>query len=184
MNFNQKEIRKLAEGDAHTFEALHRTFFPKVHQFALMLLKNAQDADDVCQIIFMKVWLRRARLLEVASLDSYLFMLSKNSILDYLSSRKMKNNDSDKIPEKTDAVTPHDNLVASDTQLLIEMVVENMPEQRQTIYRMSREQHLKNEEIASRLGIQKKTVENHLNLALKDIKNELFLILFVSLFWV
>ena len=49
---------------------------------------------------------------------------------------------------------------------------------------MSREQHLKNEEIASRLGIQKKTVENHLNLALKDIKNELFLILFVSLFWV
>jgi RNA polymerase sigma factor, sigma-70 family len=111
-------------------------------------------------------------------------MLSKNSILDYLSSRKMKNNGSDKIPEKTDAVTPHDNLVASDTQLLIEMVVENMPEQRQTIYRMSREQHLKNEEIASRLGIQKKTVENHLNLALKDIKNELFLILFVSLFWV
>ena len=74
--------------------------------------------------------------------------------------------------------------MASDTQLLIEMVVENMPEQRQTIYRMSREQHLKNEEIASRLGIQKKTVENHLNLALKDIKNELFLILFVSLFWV
>lgn len=184
MIFNQNEIKKLAEGDARTFEALHRTFFPKVHQFALMLLKNAQDADDVCQIIFMKVWLRRARLLEVASLDSYLFMLSKNSILDYLSSRKMKNNGSDKILEKTDAVTPHDNLVASDTQLLIEMVVENMPEQRQTIYRMSREQHLKNEEIASRLGIQKKTVENHLNLALKDIKNELFLILFVSLFWV
>lgn len=90
MIFNQNEIKKLAEGDARTFEALHRTFFPKVHQFALMLLKNAQDADDVCQIIFMKVWLRRARLLEVASLDSYLFMLSKNSILDYLSSRKMK----------------------------------------------------------------------------------------------
>ena len=184
MNFNQKEIRKLAEGDARAFEVLHRTFFPKVHQFSLMLLKNAQDADDVCQIIFMKVWLRRARLLEVASLDSYLFMLSKNSILDYLSSRKMKNDDLNKILEGVDAVTPHDNLVANDTQLLIEMVVENMPEQRQTIYRMNREQHLKNEEIASRLGIQKKTVENHLNLALKDIKNALFLILFAPLLWV
>ena len=49
---------------------------------------------------------------------------------------------------------------------------------------MNREQHLKNEEIASRLGIQKKTVENHLNLALKDIKNALFLILFAPLLWV
>lgn len=55
MNFNQKEVRKLAEGDARTFAALHRTFLPKIHQFALMLLKDDQDTDDVYQIIFMKV---------------------------------------------------------------------------------------------------------------------------------
>ena len=55
MNFNQKEVRKLAEGDARTFAALHRTFLPKIHQFALMLLKDNQDTDDICQIVFMKV---------------------------------------------------------------------------------------------------------------------------------
>lgn len=55
MNFNQKELRKLAEGDARTFAALHRTFLPKIHQFALMLLKDNQDTDDICQIVFMKV---------------------------------------------------------------------------------------------------------------------------------
>ena len=184
MNFNQKEIRKLAAGDARMFGALYRIFFPKIHQFALMLLKDNQDADDVCQIIFMKVWLKRKSLLEVTNLDSYLFILSKNTIIDYLSSEKMKNNDSDKVIDRIDTVTPHDNLVASDTQLLIDMVVENMPEQRQNIYRMSREQHLKNEEIAAKLGIQKKTVENHLNLALRDIKKALFLILFAPVLWV
>ena len=49
---------------------------------------------------------------------------------------------------------------------------------------MSREQHLKNEEIALRLGIQKKTVENHLNLALKEIKKALYLMIFLPMHWV
>lgn len=52
------------------------------------------------------------------------------------------------------------------------------------IYRMSREQHLKNEEIAQRLGIQKKTVENHLNLALKEIKKALYLMILLPCHWV
>ena len=69
MNFNQKEIRKLAAGDARMFGALYRIFFPKIHQFALMLLKNKQDADDVCQIIFMKVWLKREDFIGISNLD-------------------------------------------------------------------------------------------------------------------
>lgn len=79
--------------------------------------------------------------------------------------------DIDSLPDRySNESSPFDDVVAKDTQLLIDMVVENMPQQRQMIYRMSREQHLKNEEIALQLGIQKKTVENHLNLALKEIK--------------
>ena len=181
MNFNQKEIRKLAAGDARMFGALYRIFFPKIHQFALMLLKNKQDADDVCQIIFMKVWLKREDFIGISNLDSYLFILSKNTIIDYISTKK--NVESDEIPEYVDAVTPHEKLIVSDIQLLIDMVVENMPEQRQAVYRRSREQYLKNDEIAIKLGLQKKTVENHLNLALKDIKKALLLLLFIISLW-
>lgn len=184
MDFDRNEIERLASGDMRAFEILYRTFHPKIHKLALMLLKNNEDADDVCQIIFMKVWLRHESFLEVKDLDSYLFMLSKNTIIDYLSSERIKYSATDNITEEEDSVTPHENLVASDTQLLISMVVENMPKQRQTIYRMSREQNLKNDEIAERLGIQKKTVENHLNLALKDIKKALYLVAVASFFWV
>ena len=184
MIFNQDEIKKLAEGDVRVFTALHQAFFPKIHQFALMLLKDNQDADDVCQIIFTKVWVKRENLSEVTNLDGYLFTLSKNSIIDYLSSKRIKNNNSNNIPQITDTTTPYENLVASDMQLLIDMIVGNMPEQRQIIYRMSREQLLNNKEIATKLRIQKKTVENHLNLALKDIKKVLFLVHLVLFFWV
>ena len=74
-------------------------------------------------------------------------------------------------------------MVAKDTQLLIDMVVENMPQQRQMIYRMRREQQLKNDEISQRLGLQKKMVENHLNLALKEIKKAVYLMILLPWYW-
>ena len=49
------------------------------------------------------------------------------------------------------------------------MIVETMPPQRKMIYRMSRNEGLSNTEIAENLQLSKKTVENHLNLALKGI---------------
>ena len=53
---------------------------------------------------------------------------------------------------------------------MIEMVVSEMPKQRQLIYRLSKEQGLSNEEIASKLGISKRSVENQISMALKEIK--------------
>ena len=56
-------------------------------------------------------------------------------------------------------------------QLLIDLVVEAMPPQRRIVYKLSREVGLSNAEIAEKLQLTKKTVENHLNLALKELRN-------------
>lgn len=174
----------MAEGNVQAFELLYNMFRPKIHGIAQMLLKNTSDVDDVCQIIFMKMWLRREKFLEIKDLDGYMFMLAKNTIFDFLASQKLSYSDTSIMPENADEVTPQDKLEANDMQLLIDMVVENMPEQRRTIYRMSREEHLKNAEIATKLGLQKKTVENHLNLALKEIKKILRIVIITFFFWV
>lgn len=59
------------------------------------------------------------------------------------------------VEESTDT-TPYEELVAKDLQLLIDMVVENMPPQRQMIFRLNREAGLTNAEIAEKLQISKK----------------------------
>lgn len=82
------------------------------------------------------------------------FILAKYTVINYISSKHIIPIDIDSLSDSfSNASSPLDDVVAKDTQLLIDMVVENMPQQRQMIYRMSREQHLKNDEIAQRLGI-------------------------------
>ena len=82
--------------------------------------------------------------------------------------------DIDSLPDRyANESSPHDDVVAKDTQLLIDMVVESAAT---TPDDLSHEPRTASQERrdSQRLGIQKKTVENHLNLALKEIKNLIF----------
>ena len=83
----------------------------------------------------------------------------------------------------TENTSPLEQIEASDLQLLIDMTVENMPPQRQAVYKLSRVEGLSNDQIAERLGLQKKTVENHLNLALGEIRKVLKMFILLLLAW-
>ena len=51
----------MSKGDKKAYETMFRRFYPKVHRFVAMLLKNEDDADDVSQLIFLKVWNKREK---------------------------------------------------------------------------------------------------------------------------
>ncbi len=183
-NIEHKTLTDLSLGDTNAYKHIFQIYYAQVRQFALMFLKRADDADDVAQMVFMKLWLKRATISEVRDFDSYLFVLTKHTTLRYGDAHKTTPIPIDHVYNMADTLTPSLSLEEKDLRLLVEMVVENMPLQRQKIYRMSREQHMKNEEIAIRLGIKKKTVENHLNIALNEIRKAICLLLLIVLDWV
>jgi RNA polymerase sigma-70 factor (ECF subfamily) len=164
-------IHDFSQGSQTAFRHIFDQYYPKVLSFALGLLKNHDDAEDVAQTVFIKMWSKREMFLQVENFDSYLYSLTRNTTLNFIAGRKM--NDSLQMADIVGSSSPHDDLIAHDLQLLTDLIVSEMPSQRQTIYRMSREQGLTNDEIASRLGIQKKTVENHLNLALGTLRKSI-----------
>lgn len=118
----------MSQGDEKAYGIMFRKFYAKVHRFVFMLLKSKDDADDVCQIIFEKIWRKRQKFAEIKDFDSYLFILTKYTVINYISTKRVIPIDIDSLPDQcANVASPHEEFVAKDTQLLIDMIVENMP---------------------------------------------------------
>ena len=90
---------------------------------------------------------------------------------NYIEIEKNKQDYEDLIEEK---------IHAEDLELLIVMSIEKMPPQRKKIFKMSRFEHLSNDEIAQQLNISKRTVESHISQAMSDLRK--LLVLYVITF--
>ena len=178
----QRLAQELATGSRKSFQEIFMRYYPKVRYFVLGLVKSEEDAEDLAQDIFAKLWTNRAAFAEVRNLGVYLFVLSRNMTYNYIEARQLRQEWLQEKPfDEEDGHSPYEDLIAKDLTLLVDLVVEGLPPQRKTIYKLSREAGLSNTEIAEKLGLQKKTVENHLNLALKELRKVLLLIPFLYL---
>lgn len=176
MGTEQEILLKLAKGDHQAFKEIFRSYYLKVRMYLLGFLKDEDEAEELTQVIFIKLWDKREIFLTVQNFDLYLFKLVKNSMLNFIKGKQINRLGEGEIIDGIDMNTPYENLVAGDLQLLIRLTVDKMPAQRKEIFRLSRQCGLSNDEIAQKLGIQKKTVENHLNLALKELRKVIYMV--------
>lgn len=173
-------LEELAQGNQGAFQKIFERYYAKILCFISGIIKSDDEAEDLCQEVFVKIWINRANFVDVRNLGVYLYVLSRNLTYNYLESKQTSQSRMEERPfDEEDSHSPLDDLVAKDMQLLIDMVVEGMPSQRKIIYKLSREEGLSNAEIAERLQISKKTVENHLTLALRELRNALLSCLFL-----
>ena len=160
--------------------------YPKVKTFAWQLLKSEEDAEDVAQDIFVKLWEKPELWEERDKLDSYLYTVVRNHIYNLLKHKNVEQNYMDVAAQKMQweelgLPTPDDDLQLKELELLIQLTIERMPEQRRNIFRMSREQGLSSLEIAQKLNISVRTVEQHIYKALQDLKKIIFFFFFFYL---
>jgi|WetSurMetagenome_2_1015567.scaffolds.fasta_scaffold29819_2 RNA polymerase sigma-70 factor, ECF subfamily len=188
---NESELIKgLARGDQKSFKAIYMHYYPHIRYFIFGMLKTDEDANDLSQEVFIKVWRHREQMTQVKSFGSYLFVLTRNLIYDYFSEKRILNSELNERLEIEDKFnTPYENLLVCSLKEKVDDLIDLMPAQRKQIYCMSREKGLSNAEIADRLKITKKTVENHLNIALSEIRKVVkVLLLFFGncaiIFWV
>lgn len=173
MEREREILDRLAHGDRKAFDTLYLHYAPKVETMAYWMLKNRVEAEDVMQSVMLKVWERRGEIAQNIHFSNYLFTMLKNAIYDiydrsvvhakyesaHLSSIRYFYDDSlDK------------QIETNDLALLISIAVEKMPDKRRRIFRMSRYEGLSNKEIAERLQISIKTVENHMTSALNQLR--------------
>lgn len=165
-------VFQILQNNEHAFKQLYQMYYPRVVYFITSIVKTRIIAQDLAQDVFVNIWTNKKQLDPTLNLNNYIFVVSRNVAINHLKKKMLLLYSSIK-PEQLDISvdnTIENDLFAKEISLLIEMIVSEMPAQQQRIYRLSREKGMSNEEIANLLNISKKTVENQISLALKDIK--------------
>lgn len=161
----------MASGNQEAFNTLFLNYFPKIKKFITHMLKDVVTAEDLSQDIFIKIWEQREKLSSLNSVNGYMYTMARNAVLNEIKKQNIINRyNMYESLQQEQMVSVEDELSAKEIEFLIELTVNKMPEKRRMVYELSRMEGLSNEEIGIKLNITKKTVENHLNLALKEIK--------------
>lgn len=154
------------------FESLFRMHYSGLCSYANMFLNDLEASEDVVQEVFIKLWNGRADFQIKSSLKSYLFKAVKNACLNLLAHvnirEEYKKHNEALIQEDQSNFT--DEAVVSELENKIRLVIDELPTERRKIFILSRFEGLKYKEIAEKLNISVKTVENQMGKALQYLR--------------
>lgn len=165
-------IRNIRKGDAKSFEELFDRYYDRFYAFACALLHDRDAAEDILQNVFLKLWIGRERLDEDRSVSNYLLVSVRNEIYDWLSLKYNQAVVCCTPPEREDySADIEESMALLETSGRLDRIIRRMPPQRQRIFMMSRYRGMSSREISEALDISVRTVERHIHLALKDLRN-------------
>jgi RNA polymerase sigma-70 factor (family 1) len=174
LNFNLDTvlINRLREGDKLALTELYNTYWQLLFTSAYNIIKDKELCEDIIQDIFMNIWHNREKLEINISLKGYLYACARYQVFNQFRKNKDKIhveffNDLNK---RFQYGTPETELMHNELVQQINTIVETLPEKCQLVYKLSREEQLSHKEIAVRLNISTKTVENHITKALQTIR--------------
>lgn len=186
---NQKIISPLSKGDIFCFDDIYLEYNKKIYAFALSILKNREDSEGIVQEVFLTLWRKRAEIRMDQDIGSYLFTITYNTIRKHF--RKLAR-ERKHLEELSKTVLTEDNSTNSRIEYanlleLAESAIELLPSRQKTIYHYNMRDGLSTKEIADKLKISTRTVENHLYRAKSHLRrsildNSLTSLLFFCLF--
>ncbi|KPM46909.1 RNA polymerase sigma-70 factor [Jiulongibacter sediminis] len=172
---SEKQIHALRAGDASVFEEVFRLHYDSLCRYAFSLLNRQAEAEDLVQQVFVTYWENREKTIISGSLKGYLFRSVHNRCLNSIKHDKVKAayTDHSLFFETNYHLEVEENFQAEELKGKIDEVIENLPTECQRVFRMSRIDQLRHKEIAEKLSISVKTVENQIGKALKIMRTSL-----------
>jgi RNA polymerase sigma-70 factor (ECF subfamily) len=156
------------------FEKLFKEHFKDMVFYALRYVKDHDTAREIVQEAFMALWEKRESIDAARVVRSYLGSSVHNKCLNYLRENKKFDRSLltlEKLSDRPDDIA--DELSHTETSEKVYAAIEELPEKCREIFKLSRFEHLKYQEIADRLGISVKTVEAQMSKALQHMKARL-----------
>jgi len=167
-------VLALKNGNLWAYNELFDRYGKRLYGFAIGYLKSVPDAEEIVQEVFLKIWKNREDISVDKSFESYLFTIAKNGILNTI-----RKSQSEKVYLSYLKIHPEKNILLDEELNFKELEraykkgIELLSPRRKEIYLMNRELALSNAEIAEKMNISIKTVENQMTSAISDIRRNL-----------
>ncbi|MDP2723846.1 MAG: RNA polymerase sigma-70 factor [Bacteroidales bacterium] len=168
-------ITGLKAGDKKIFEELYREYYTPLCFYCLRFVGKHEEAEEIVQGVFFKIWLKREELNINSSLKSYLYRSVQNYAINHLNLQKSRGRYH--LDDYTETEEPNINglemLEEDELNTRIKEAIARLPERRRIIFELSRFSDLKYHQIADQLEISVKTVEAQMAKALQSLRETL-----------
>lgn len=178
-NLTLKEIfLQLSESpDRELYDYFFNTYYPKLIWFALLFVKQHSAAEEVVSDVMLNIFNKRKKLAEKDNIEGYIFISVKNQSLKYL--RKSKRQVCiDSLESGTDlimttSVSPEYEYLENEFHQVVKAAIDSLPPKRKLVFKLIKEDGLKYNDVAKLLDLSVKTIETHMGLALKTLKEHI-----------
>ena len=169
-------VQTIRSGDALAFEALVRRKTSKVYGLCCRIIGNAEDAKDISQLVFLKLWENLEKYDPQYAFDTWLYRMVTNVAIDYMRNKQSRENavNSNLRLVKTSSDAEQSVIVQrKEVEAVFEAVSVVLSPKQKTIFVMNQMEDLPSAEIAKILGCRESTVRNHLFNARKLMQQQL-----------
>jgi RNA polymerase sigma-70 factor (ECF subfamily) len=175
-------LAALRSGEQWAFNEVYAQYASVLKDFIAALIHSEEDAKELNHEIFLALWTNRDRIVPEKGIKGFLYMRAKNLAMNYFDHEKVKQKYMDFCNHNLDYGLPPDmHVIGKETQTIIEIFLQGLPQQKQTIFRLRHEESLSVDEISARLGLSPSTIKNNLSMVTMAIRNLIALYVVVFL---
>ncbi len=169
-------VERIRAGDVAAFEALYQRYWAPLYSFCFRYVQSADEAEDVVQDVFFRIWRARETWRVVGKLDSYLYLAVRNGAFDRLQHAAVVQRWRQGVAADPETARSQlgsqieEAFQAADIEAAVERALAEMPEKRRAVCMLRWTGGLSYADIAARLGIAEKTVETQIARGLKFLR--------------
>lgn len=170
-----KLIQRMIDGDQTSFELLFRYYYPGLVIFAANIVADKDEAEEIVQDFFVRLWENRSAIKAGNSIKSYVFTSVKNRSINYLKNYHVKQQVVEELKKQMETEIRFNPDIYTNTELhrRLKEAFTKLPPRTAEIFTLSRFKGFSNDQIAEDLQLSKRTVETQVSNALKILRKEL-----------
>lgn len=164
---------EIKSGSRRAFDELITSYWEVLFNSAYKRIDKIEVCQDIVQDIFLYLWKRREHL-EIDNLEAYLRTAVRYRVYSYYSRNKVKTEFVDSFESIiTSPYKAESKLLHNDLRELVRSWIDSLPSKRKKVFELYLENNMTTKEIAKKLNVSQKTVQNHLNLSMGDLRNSI-----------